>query len=187
MAQQEQKWDPDDLRSEENIMTLVEVARYLHVHPSTVYRLVRGNQLQGFKVGRDWRFKVEEIDTLQRTQRSLEGSYLNTSAGGEASIGTKVDDSLQITSPGFRLQCEAGARAKGSGEAPEDPSARLSGLPNRNAHSGERELNRLRQLEEENGRLRRIVADQALDIQVLKETLAKEISGVRLRTRTRAE
>lgn len=35
------------------------------------------------------------------------------------------------------------------------------------------EARRLRQLEEENNRLKRLVADQALDIQLLKEVLAK--------------
>lgn len=35
------------------------------------------------------------------------------------------------------------------------------------------EARRLRQLEEENNRLKRLVADQALDIQMLKEVLAK--------------
>lgn len=38
---------------------------------------------------------------------------------------------------------------------------------------GVSEAQRLRQLEEENRRLRRLVSDQALDIQVLKEVLAK--------------
>lgn len=36
------------------------------------------------------------------------------------------------------------------------------------------EARRLRQLEEENQRLKRLVADQALDIQVLKEVLVKK-------------
>lgn len=36
------------------------------------------------------------------------------------------------------------------------------------------EARRLRQLEEENQRLKRLVADQALDIQVLKDVLGKE-------------
>ena len=36
------------------------------------------------------------------------------------------------------------------------------------------ESRRLRQLEEENQRLKRLVADQALDIQVLKEVLGKK-------------
>lgn len=38
---------------------------------------------------------------------------------------------------------------------------------------GVSEAVRLRQLEEENRRLKRLVADQALDIQVLKEVLGK--------------
>ena len=36
------------------------------------------------------------------------------------------------------------------------------------------EARRLKQLEEENQRLKRVVADQALDIQVLKEVLVKK-------------
>ena len=36
------------------------------------------------------------------------------------------------------------------------------------------EARRLKQLEEENRRLKRLVAQQALDIQVLKEILGKE-------------
>jgi len=36
------------------------------------------------------------------------------------------------------------------------------------------EARRLRQLEDENQRLKRLVADQALDIQVLKEVLGKK-------------
>lgn len=42
------------------------------------------------------------------------------------------------------------------------------------------EARRLRQLEEENQRLKRLVADQALDIQVLKDVLGKK--GVRPRS-----
>jgi putative transposase len=36
------------------------------------------------------------------------------------------------------------------------------------------EARRLRQLEEENQRLKRLVADQALDIQILKDVLGKK-------------
>ena len=41
------------------------------------------------------------------------------------------------------------------------------------------ELRRLRQLEEENRRLKAIVADQALDLRALKEVLAKNGYGPR--------
>jgi len=36
------------------------------------------------------------------------------------------------------------------------------------------EARRLKELEEENGRLKRLVADQALDIQILKEVTSKK-------------
>jgi excisionase family DNA binding protein len=44
------------------VMTVTDLARYLKVHPSTVYRLLRTGQLPAFKVGSDWRFNVEEIN-----------------------------------------------------------------------------------------------------------------------------
>ena len=45
-----------------NILTLEEVASYLRVHPSTVYRLLKKGQIPAFKLGSDWRFNVESID-----------------------------------------------------------------------------------------------------------------------------
>jgi excisionase family DNA binding protein len=45
-----------------NVMTLRELSAYLKVHPSTVYRLLKLNQIPGFRVGSDWRFNVESID-----------------------------------------------------------------------------------------------------------------------------
>ncbi|MBV8360999.1 MAG: helix-turn-helix domain-containing protein [Deltaproteobacteria bacterium] len=47
------------------ILTLTEVARYLRVHPSTIHRLVKSSQLPGFRVGRDWRFNLEDIDRFR--------------------------------------------------------------------------------------------------------------------------
>jgi excisionase family DNA binding protein len=44
------------------ILTLENVAEYLRVHPSTIYRLLKKRQLPAFKVGRDWRFNLESID-----------------------------------------------------------------------------------------------------------------------------
>ena len=43
-------------------MTLQEVADYLRVGRSTIQRLLKGNEIPAFKIGRCWRFKVEEID-----------------------------------------------------------------------------------------------------------------------------
>ncbi len=44
------------------VLTLEEVASYLRVHPSTIYRLLKKKQLPAFKVGSDWRFNLESID-----------------------------------------------------------------------------------------------------------------------------
>jgi excisionase family DNA binding protein len=32
------------------------------VHPSTIYRLLRHNQIPAFHMGSDWRFNIESID-----------------------------------------------------------------------------------------------------------------------------
>jgi len=44
------------------ILTVREVANYLQIHQSTVYKLLRQQQLPGFRVGTDWRFHKERID-----------------------------------------------------------------------------------------------------------------------------
>jgi len=44
------------------VLTVRELAHYLKVNPSTVYRLIKAKQLPAFRVGSDWRFRVEEID-----------------------------------------------------------------------------------------------------------------------------
>ena len=43
-------------------MTVRELADYLRVHPTTIYRQLKRRQLPAFKVGSDWRFTVESID-----------------------------------------------------------------------------------------------------------------------------
>jgi excisionase family DNA binding protein len=49
-------------------MTVREVAAYLHVHPTTIYRLLRQNQIPAFRIGSDWRFNIEAIDHWRRQQ-----------------------------------------------------------------------------------------------------------------------
>jgi excisionase family DNA binding protein len=53
---------PDSTIVMHSILTTQNVAEYLHVHPSTIYRLLKKNQLPAFRVGSDWRFDREEID-----------------------------------------------------------------------------------------------------------------------------
>jgi excisionase family DNA binding protein len=44
------------------ILTVQNVAEYLRLHPSTIYRLLKTKQLPAFKIGGDWRFNRESID-----------------------------------------------------------------------------------------------------------------------------
>jgi len=44
------------------ILTIKEVASYLRIHPSTVYKLVKRHKIPAFKIGSDWRFHLESID-----------------------------------------------------------------------------------------------------------------------------
>ena len=44
------------------IMTLDEVAKYLRVHKSTVYRMAREGTIPSTKVANQWRFKKVRID-----------------------------------------------------------------------------------------------------------------------------
>ena len=57
------------------VLTLEEVASYLRVHPSTIYRLLKKKQLPAFKVGSDWRFNLESIDRW-RTEAEQSGHGL---------------------------------------------------------------------------------------------------------------
>ena len=44
------------------IMTVKELAAYLRVHPSTIYKLLRLGELPGFRVASEWRFSLATID-----------------------------------------------------------------------------------------------------------------------------
>jgi len=44
------------------VLTVKELANYLSVHQSTIYRMLKRSQLPGFRMGSDWRFNVETID-----------------------------------------------------------------------------------------------------------------------------
>jgi excisionase family DNA binding protein len=52
------------------VMTLDEVAQFLKVHPSTVYRLLKQHSIPAFKLGSDWRFNQESIERWLETMES---------------------------------------------------------------------------------------------------------------------
>jgi excisionase family DNA binding protein len=52
-----------------SVITVRELAEYLRVHQSTVYRLLRGNKLPSFRVGSDWRFSREAVEQWMSEQQ----------------------------------------------------------------------------------------------------------------------
>ena len=50
------------------LMTIAETARYLSLHPMTVYQLAQQGKLPAMKIGRAWRFKPEDLEAWLRTQ-----------------------------------------------------------------------------------------------------------------------
>jgi excisionase family DNA binding protein len=46
----------------DTILTVGEVAEFLRVHRSTIYRLLKHGRIPAFRVGSDWRFNLDTID-----------------------------------------------------------------------------------------------------------------------------
>ena len=55
------------------VMNVREVAAYLRVHPSTIYRLLKHNQIPAFHIGSDWRFNIETIDNWRLAEGKPDG------------------------------------------------------------------------------------------------------------------
>jgi excisionase family DNA binding protein len=51
-----------------SVFTIEDLARYLRISPSTIYRLLKRNELPGFKLGRNWRFSIDAIDQWRQAQ-----------------------------------------------------------------------------------------------------------------------
>ena len=58
----------------QEFITASEVATRLRLPLSTVYKLVRGKVLPGFKVGKHWRFRAERIEDWIKQQESYKQS-----------------------------------------------------------------------------------------------------------------
>ena len=45
------------------MLTVADVADFLRVHPNTVYRLLKTRQLPAFRIGSDWRFSRDDVES----------------------------------------------------------------------------------------------------------------------------
>jgi excisionase family DNA binding protein len=56
---------------EDVILTIEEVARYLKISVTSVYKLARAGEIPAFKVLNKWRFDRREVDKLVRSGRGI--------------------------------------------------------------------------------------------------------------------
>ena len=57
----------------DKVLTLDEVAQFLKVHPSTVYRLLKQHEIPAFKMGSDWRFNQASIEEWIQMREAADG------------------------------------------------------------------------------------------------------------------
>jgi excisionase family DNA binding protein len=55
---------------ESPVLTALELAKYLRIHPTTVYKLAKRGELPAFKVGGDWRFNRASIEKWLETRKN---------------------------------------------------------------------------------------------------------------------
>jgi DNA binding domain, excisionase family len=56
------------------VLTIEELAAYLKISKSTLYKLVREGRIPSQKIGRHWRFRKEAIDRWLEARRAGNGS-----------------------------------------------------------------------------------------------------------------
>jgi len=50
-------------------LTLEQIAKYLQMSTSSIYKMAQAGKIPAYKVGRQWRFKKEEIDRWIEKQK----------------------------------------------------------------------------------------------------------------------
>lgn len=53
------------------IVTVRDLAGYLHCHQSTIYRLAKRGEIPAFRLGGSWRFKIDDINRWSDRQMTV--------------------------------------------------------------------------------------------------------------------
>jgi excisionase family DNA binding protein len=56
----------------DKVLALEEMADFLKVHPSTVYRLLKKRVIPAFKMGSDWRFNQDSIEKWIKNREAID-------------------------------------------------------------------------------------------------------------------
>jgi excisionase family DNA binding protein len=77
------------------ILTVSEVSKYLRIHRTTLYRLLKTRQLPAFKIGNDWRISAEAMDTwlTEMEGRDAKAIFAETTKASDRSSARRSSDS----------------------------------------------------------------------------------------------
>jgi excisionase family DNA binding protein/PAS domain S-box-containing protein len=101
-------------KAEQQFLTVKEVAAYLQVNQTTIYRRVRRSEIPAFKVGGDWRFDTARVDAWRlaakaprpRNHKDRQASAAQPSTVARSDRGARPpDDSVAMSVQLARL-CE---------------------------------------------------------------------------------
>jgi len=73
------------------ILTVSELAEHLNVHRITIYRSLKGGSLPGFKIGRVWRFDLDEIGRWMADGKSTQAMKAATDGHADGHTDGHVD------------------------------------------------------------------------------------------------
>jgi len=60
------------------VMTVKDIADYLHMHPMTIYKYVKEGKIPAFKVGTSWRIRRDSIQKwIKESEQQKERGRLN--------------------------------------------------------------------------------------------------------------
>ena len=63
--------------TQDKYLTVAELSEYLHIHRTTIYRMLREGRLPGFRIGSDWRFSLEAIEEWARDQMKTDAGRMS--------------------------------------------------------------------------------------------------------------
>ena len=72
---------------EKTVLTIKDVAQYLDVHTTTIYKYAQQGSIPAFKIGSDWRFTKKHIDdwidqqTKSKMQKNKEQTQKHSPTG----------------------------------------------------------------------------------------------------------
>ena len=86
----------------EKLMTAKELAQFLKLSESTIYKLASNGDIPGFKIGDSWRFDLEEIQKLIRQSKEKVKKQRDTVEGkketGSVNVATDEEEIVKTQS-----------------------------------------------------------------------------------------